>query len=390
MIYEIEMNYILELLKCAVTVQKPSAPPEGIDWDTVYLLARSHKICSTLYFGMQKLSPELQQHIKYFDRYLLAYKKTLVQDANKSYELKILKDAFEKNNIDYIFLKGSVTRYLYPDTSMRVMNDIDIFYRGADANTIKDIFLKNGYHIFKKEPKEISFFKPTNEIKIEMQTALIDESYTRWFQYLKSMWDKCVPLENLHEYKMTNEDFYIYHIIHMAKHFKHGGIGLIHVLDVWVMINSYSDMNWTYIAHELQSLGLDIFDKNLRLLVSKWFGESEPLPKYTRTLSLMENYIFTSGAFGKKSQQEINAIVERNDKKISIMGKIFPDLRTMVDYYGPLLKKYPILLPFYWIRLNFKRIFFDRKKLKNSITIINNISDKHIESTKELMKRCGF
>ncbi|MFQ9516409.1 MAG: nucleotidyltransferase family protein [Eubacterium sp.] len=390
MIYKIEMNYILELLKCAVTEELPSSPPENINWDNVFLFAKKHKIVSTLYFGMQKLSPCQQQSIKNFDNYLLAYKKALVLDANRTYELEYFKDEFEKNNIDYIFLKGSVTKYLYPDTSMRVMSDIDIFYRNADFNLVNQIFTKNGYKILKKEPKEVSFFKSINSVKIEMQTQLIDEGYETWFNYLKNIWDKCLHEENSHEYKMTNENFYIYHIIHMAKHFKNGGIGLTHVIDIWIIINSYTDMNYEYITRELGILKLNIFERNLRMLVSFWFGDFKPDEDTSRTLELLGNYLFSNGAFGRKSQQEANAIVAREDTKISWRKKIFPDRNTMIDYYGSILKRHVWLLPFYWIRLNFKRIFINRKELKNNINCLNSISNENIERTRELMNRCGL
>lgn len=393
MINKIEMNYILELLKCAITNATPAIPPEGIDWDHVFLFAKKHRICSTLYFGIQKLPPNLQQEINHFDQYLLAYKKTLVRDANRAYELELLKKAFEDKNIDYIFLKGSVTKYLYPDTSMRVMSDVDILYRGGDSETVDGIFDVSGYKLLKREPKESAYFKPINEIRIEMQTALVDEGYETWYEYLKNIWDKCHKISGTHEYKMTDEDFYLYHIIHMAKHFKHGGIGLTHILDVWVMMNAYTNLNYEYIGNELDILGLKTFDTNIRMLAKKWFGDDTRInadSDTARTLELLGNYIFKSGAFGLKSQQEINAIVERNDSKVSWIKKIFPDKNTMVDYYGSVLKKHPWLIPFYWIRLNFKRIIVDRKNIKINIQRMNNISDERIEQTKELMERCGM
>lgn len=390
MIYKTEINYILELLKCAVTEEIPSAPPEDIDWDKVFLIAKTHKITSTLYFGMQKLPKSQQKSIKYFDRYLMSYKKTLVLDANRTYELEVLKAAFEMHDIDHILLKGSVTKYLYPDTSMRVMNDIDILYKGAGFDTINKIFFENGYQIHKREPKEISYFKAANEIKVEMQTQLVDGGYELWFDYLKNIWDKCIPTDSSHEYKMTKEDFYIYHIIHMAKHFKNGGIGIIHVLDVWIILNAYTDMDRNYLNKEFKYLGLELFERNLCLLVKFWFGNFQPDKDTEKTLELLGNYFFRSGAFGRKKQKEINAIVARNDAKVSWRKKIFPDINTMTDYYGSVLKKYPWLIPLYWIRLNFKRIFIDRKELKNNINLMNQISDERIEQTKELMERCGL
>ena len=375
MLYENENNYIIELLKCAVTDQIPSVPDESLHWDYVFNVAKKHKIIPTIYFAIQKMPKSQQQSIPYFEQYQLAYKKTLVLDANRSYETEILKSEFEKNNIDYIFLKGSITKQLYPDTAMRVMSDIDIFYRGSSTECINDIFLRNGYLISNKKPKEISYFKPMNKVYIEMQTQLVDEGYEEWFYYLKDSWKRFKKQEGSHEYKMTREDFYIYHIIHMAKHFVNGGIGLTHVMDVWMMMTSYSDMNYEYIEEQLDILKLSTFHKNIQTLALQWFANQKPNSNSKRITMLISKYIFSSGAFGVKSQQEMNAIVRRNDDHVSLRKKIFPNRNTMVDYYGSILKKHSWLIPFYWIRLNFNRIIINRKNLKNNINIINSKKD---------------
>jgi hypothetical protein len=207
---------------------------------------------------------------------------------------------------------------------------------------------------------------------------------------LGQIWDKSHSISDSNEYVMSCEDFYIYHIIHMAKHFKNGGIGLTHIMDIVMMNKAYTDLNKDSINSELKSLGLKVFENNLQLLTQYWFDNYTPTKDLKRTLELLGNYLFFGGAFGLKSQKEIIAIIERNDTKPSLLKKVFPDRRTMIDYYGNSLKKFPFLLPFYWINLNLKRIFRGKKDLKNNIERIKNISDEQIELTRELMKRCGM
>lgn len=385
MIYRAERNYILKLLKCAISDNIPSAPSANLDWEQIFIYAKKHRILPTLYFGLQKLPESEKKHIPHFEQYQLTYKITLVQDANRNAETEMLKNRFEAVGIDYIFLKGSVTKHLYPDTAMRVMNDIDILYRNADIRTIQNIFIQSNYKLAKKEPKELAFINAALKVKIEMQTQLIDEGYKQWFAYLNNMWDKCTAINNSHEYKMTDEDFYIYHIIHMAKHFKNGGIGLTHVLDIQILLNTYKNLNRQYINDELSSIGLDVFEEKIRLLSSVWFGNAVPHKDDFRTLALLESYIFAGGAFGAKSQQEINNIIARNAGGFSLIRKIFPSPDEMVDYYGSFLKKHPYLLPVYWIRLNFNRIFFNRKNSTASFKIMRQISKEPIRLTQELM-----
>ncbi|MFR3834968.1 MAG: nucleotidyltransferase family protein [Eubacterium sp.] len=58
-------------------------------------------------------------------------KKNIVLDVNRAYELERIEKTLAENNIDYIFLKGSVSKKFYIDSSMRPMNDIDILFRGG-------------------------------------------------------------------------------------------------------------------------------------------------------------------------------------------------------------------------------------------------------------------
>ena len=53
MIYENEIRYVLCLLKCAVSDEIPPNPPENLDWEVIFKIGKSHKIYSTLFFGLQ-------------------------------------------------------------------------------------------------------------------------------------------------------------------------------------------------------------------------------------------------------------------------------------------------------------------------------------------------
>lgn len=383
------MNYIMELLKCAITDNVPSNPPQDINWESMYKLCKHNRILSTIYFGILKLPKAIQKQVKYIEKYAFEYKRNIILDANREYELNNLRNEFNKHDIDYIFLKGSVSKYLYPDTSMRVMGDIDIFYHKTTHN-IDDIFTKNGFQIVKKDPKEIVYMKPPSNIIVEMQSQLIDEGYRNWSAYLSNPWKKYKKVENSNEYKMLNNDFYIYHILHMAKHFINGGIGLTHVLDVYMMIKSYTDLDYTYINKELEKLNLLKFSNNIQMLVMNWF-ENKPLSAYDcQTAELLRYYLFRSRAFGVATHKDINLTRQDGTKKISLRKKIFPDKKTMVNYYGNIVDRYPILIPLYWVHLNWTRIFVNGKNTKMRFQNMNRIPEKRIDLVLEIMKRCGL
>ena len=238
--HELEKSYIIELLKCAITDTTPSTPNKDLDWDVVFEYAKKHHIIPVLYFSIQKLPNEIKLKITKLSHYELAYKSNLVDDANREYELSIITEDLSNNNIDYILLKGTVTKHFYPDTSMRMMSDIDILYRNSTFKEIRTLFENKNYTLEKSTPKDSLFLSPNKNVKVEMQESLLDAGFTEWLKYLDTVWDRCEN-KSENEYMMTPEDFYIYHIVHMAKHFINGGIGLRHVLDTWIIKKHYKN-----------------------------------------------------------------------------------------------------------------------------------------------------
>ena len=383
--YELEQNYIIELLKCAITNTTPSTPDESLDWDVVFNYAKIHRIVPVLYFSIQKLPEDIKLNISNLEQYELAYKSNLVDDANRENEISIIKNLLASNDVDYILLKGSVTKHFYPDTSMRMMSDVDILYRNADSKDIKGLLEGNGYTQTKSTPKDAMYLSSNKLVKVEMQQSLLDDGFTDWLKYLDTIWNRCENNAD-NEYTMTPEDFYIYHIVHMAKHFINGGIGLRHVLDTWVIKNHSQDLDSEYTKRIFKELSLDKFEQKIYGLYKYWFEDNIPSDK--KAIDLISEYIFENGAFGNISQQSANETV--NNSSTGIREKVFPSKQTMSNYYGDIITNHPITIPFYWIRLTFERLFKNHDKTKSKIKTISNISETQKEKTKELFEICGL
>lgn len=386
--YQNETNYIIYLLKCAIEKETPKTPDTTIDWNIIYQLAKKHKIIPILCFAIIKLPKDYIQTILHMESYMLMYKQNLVLDANRSYETERLKSVFNSQKIDFILLKGSFIKHYYPDTFMRRMSDIDILFRGTDFKTLDTIFENLGYKILQKGAKDTAYINPVNNIKIEMQPHLIDMGYSEWYEYLQDIWEKCS--NDKHEYKMNLEDFYIYHIIHMAKHFKNGGIGLNHILDIYVMNLTFKPMDWSYIENELLKINLYKFNQTMQALVRYWFNNKNTINFSKEDMEMIAEYVFAGGAFGTKKQQETNHIVTRGDHKLSYRKKVFPNSTIMINYYGAFLKKHKYFLPLYWIRLNFTRLLNYNKKTKQSIHHMSSITESNISKTEKIFHICGL
>lgn len=382
--YQKEIDYILSLLKSAFNSTTAPYPPNELDWNMIFFIAKKHRIYTPMFFAMRTLPDYIRKTIPSYNVYELAYKKYLVTDANRNHYWSLLKSDFEDAGIDYLLLKGSVSKHLYPDTAMRMMRDIDILYRNGENNTLISIFEKYGFEVSKIEPKEISFKMDSLDLQMELQKYLVNEIYTDWFEYLNNIWDRCEKKSD-HEYVMSDNDFYIYHIIHLAKHFKNGGIGIIHILDTYVLRKSYNLDN-DYVRKELENLNLSQFESVILDLINLWFEGGVS----SENLEDIAYYILNGGAFGSQTQRETNIAVNENNGVVSLRKRLFPSIEVIADYYGDFVKKHKWSLPFYWIKLNFQRLLRGKEKIHKDIKNFNNVSQERIDKTKRIFDYCGF
>lgn len=388
--YQLEINYFLYLLKCAVNNMVPQVPDSTLNWDMIYSFAKSHKVTSTLYFGICKLPEEYKKEITHMDEYVLSYKKNLVLDANRTFELQRIEEKLANKNIDYIFLKGSISKKFYIDSSMRPMNDVDVLFRGADFKTINEIFEDLKYDVAHKSSKDICYVNPINNVLVEMQPHLIDMGYKDWYQYLEGIWDRSTGSDDKpHCYTMSLEDFYIYHIIHMAKHFLNGGIGIKHFLDLYVMKTNDVVPHMDLIDKTLEDLGLLCFKNTIEKLCLYWFDRKNYFAD-GQDVELITRYILRGGAFGHTKNQESSLIARRGGQEASLLNKIFPSLERMVNYYGEFLGSHKYLLPAYWVRLNISRLLHYDKNSRKKLKVINSISDQDVEQTRKVLDMCGL
>lgn len=189
-----------------------------------------------------------------------------------------------------------------------------------------------------------------NKIHVELHRVLISNK-TPWQAECQKIVDRLVLADDKkYSYKMTDEDYYLYMIAHMAKHMKYSGFGIKMVIDVWVYMKKYGNTLSRSVLNERLSLCvLDEFEKNILSLTEYWFEDgtaSEMIKKLAR-------YVVLSGTFGTREQLDNYVFMEKsgntNDGFIAKLNcyrnSVFPPFYFMKKNY-PILKKYSILLPF--------------------------------------------
>lgn len=311
------------------------------EWLDIYTFSKKHNVDNIVGYAVHNIEKIPESIRKMFEHSLDI---AIMIDVQQRFEFENFFSLLNTNNIAFAPLKGYIMKqlYLYPD--MRTMSDLDILIQYKDTDACREVLKSNGYTMVSSNVEEDSFLK--NNIMIEVHRILVGEEYKVMYQYYKNSW-RFVMKEHDCYYRMINEDMYIYHIAHLAKHYMHGGIGIRFFLDVHIMTTNYRDMDWKYISGELEKLKLTEFHNNVIKLTEKWFKNKESNDK---KIEDMECYIFNSGVHGNAENEIITQYAKYKGIKrfIHYITVLFPSLKIMSATY-PNLEKKPWLIPAYWV-----------------------------------------
>ena len=220
-----------------------------------------------------------------------------------------------------------------------------------------------------------------------MHTSLYGvQSKKGWIQYYEHIIDKLESKDGV-EYHFKTEDFYIYFMSHAYKHYDISGIGLKFLLDLYVFLEHYEkQMDWNYVAAEIQKLNMTAFERNSRqLLLSLNNSIDEIYHREEHSLKTISSYIEShlekqylemlayicnSGSHGTVKNRVENKVKlyehVKHPKLHYYVKKSFPDYTFMKIKY-PRIAKYKILLPIAWIYRGIDALIHHPKKIFQDI-----------------------
>lgn len=332
-------------IKSAIDSEKCEQLPDDLDLHSLFNWATFHKVESIVYSSLEKNKVVLDNKLN--EEWIKKNRIEELKSSSQIYELKVLFDLFEKNSIKSIVLKGSLLKKLYPKSHFRQMGDIDFFYDKEKREECKALLEENEYVCTHYQPDVEIVFQKRPFIDLEMHEKmvygdnLLEEYYQNPFLKAKNI----SGYNNIFEQSL--EDFYIYLIVHFAKHFYKGGAGLRNILDVYLFLKEYnSQLDREYIDEQLKSLNLADFEKEAKTIANKWFVSGE-----VNLDNNTENYILNSGAFGTTDNVLVNELNKRSfsQKFKYIFSRIFVSSKYIKQVYGIDDKK-SYLVPIYFLR----------------------------------------
>ena len=357
------------------------------NWEKAVDIAKKHNIAPIIYYGAIACNmSEKDKHIEELHQLTL---KSMLVSLRQMYEIEQIEKAFEAENVAYMPLKGIILKDIYPKPEMRPMGDADILIRLEQYPKITAIMEQLQFSFQYESDHELVWKKPT--LFLELHKSIMTTYNKDFYRYFGTGWEIAKRVPNVSRYEMSAEDFYIFAFVHFTKHYRISGIGIKHLIDLWVYIHTHSNLDWAYIDNELQKMHLSAFHVNVRKTIDVWFhGDKE-----TDVTELITNVIFNSGQYGTAEMAIINRSLQNGKHSISqikvarIFQGIFLPYSTMKKKYS-ILKKVPILLPFMWLVRCFEILLHDKIGIKNYFGKLNQIDTAQITANMQALHAVGL
>ena len=265
---------------------------------------------------------------------------------NQNHMIDEIKRIFNENKIDFILLKGSVIRKIYPKHFLRLQGDVDVLVREKDIDLATKVLINEGYQQGHAWLHHIEFQK--NNMIMELHHHLFKDP-KQWNGYFVSPWEHTLKVEN-HEYRFDDTYFVMYEIAHLAKHFKGDGAGIRPFIDFYYIFNC-NEVDFENIKKAANKIGLENFLNSIYNVIGYFFGFDKVKYQPINCLKDYVEIIIQSGTHGhsKNSNYYANRLAGKKQSKFKFyLTALFPSHEKMKLMY-PYLNKYPILYP--WARI---------------------------------------
>ena len=361
---------LIYLVSCAVNNEKPDLKKSAdFDLADIFSLARRHSLTAAASISIEQVT-SLPLDFKE-EKYKVVRRLSLFDIERK----KVL-DTFEKSGIRYVPLKGIVLKDYYPKAIMREMSDNDILCDSDKLSEIKKLMEELGYlcKSFGKYHHDV-YVNPSGVV-FEIHNSLLDKTTPDLYIYFGNIRDRLIKDDdNDYGFHLTNEDFYIYLVCHLFKHYKHGGTGLRSLLDIYVFNKRFGDsLDPVYLSKELKKLGFIEFESEIKQLALKAFTG--------QNLSYNENALLefftesnTYGTLEHVMMWKLNNDDSKKAKRKYVLARLFPSDEKLKTNH-PIIYRHKYLYPFWNTRRLITGALFNRKRISAEVKRLKKFKTK--------------
>ncbi|MBR6785103.1 MAG: nucleotidyltransferase family protein [Clostridia bacterium] len=305
---------------------------------------------------------------------------SLANNAKIDFEHVRICNIMQKADIPCTILKGFASALYYSDALMRSMGDVDFLVDTDNFETANEILMQNGYVTSGKnhDVHDIYLGKICRcEMHFQPSGIPHGKAGVKVRKYLDDISEKAETVQT--ELGAITVPCTFHHgliiLLHMCHHLTGDGLGLRHLCDWAVFINSLGEKKFLDTFEKtFKDIGLWEFAKTMTFISCKYLGlkgmqwaqsADEKLADYI----LID--IIIGGNFGQKNadrSHESLLISSKNEKKVSMLHQFFISANSIVYKNWKAARKFKILLPFGWIffggRYIIRSLFGKRPKIR--------------------------
>ncbi len=368
-----EYRCIFRLVRSAVNNTQADISDITPDWQKVIHFSKEMSFTALVKKGVDLLEKSQQPPSEIRNVLKTQFRKLVLSDTNQLYELEILQNAFEKNQIDMVLLKGVYFKNMYPSSVYRYMGDIDTYVSLQDFDKADKVLTKLNYTAEGDLGGHDKIYRKDPYIYLEQHFSLYEGKNPQIKAYYNHLKQRLKPKNDFHHiYEMSLEDIYIFLNVHAVQHFNYAGIPPKVFLDYYLFCQKYDDKtDWQYINNVLEKFGYGEFEKKARQIAQRWFSADGD---GIHTDNLLDAFLINGDTYGKTEHNigirtsKMTADGQKPSKLKFILKQIFPSY-AFLRSQNAILRKYPLLLPSVWVVYVIKRIF--RKRNIHSYSRIN-------------------
>lgn len=362
-----EINYLLQLLRCALKEQ-PAPVNIEVDIQALLRLARRQQVYTTILPALEAGGVLTAEQLSQWNDYRMSeLQKLITVNAERDAICHDL-DALQ---IPYMFLKGLEIREYYPKITMRQMSDNDILYDASRRDELMALMKKHGYYLGASGGISDDFYKkPFCTFEFHRTLFNPEEPFCPDFNPMQH----ATPYgEGSSRMVISREDNYIYAVGHLYKHYYCiDGCGVRFICDLYLLTHSADVLDWDYIQAELSRFGILSFNEIALTLAEAIFEDGV----LTDDAKALLDFMLEGGVFGSASY-DIDAEVEKYGSKTAFLyHRLFPSKTHMKSEYRALEEK-PYLLPYYYGYRLVDKYRHNRKYMQRDIHALKESKKKH-------------
>lgn len=339
-------KYLIELIRSVLEERKPQPKPEQISMKCLFLTAKKHNLACMAYDAAKQIAGKEDKEV--METWQTASRSCEIMNVVQKNEGKKLLVKLTDEQIRVLPMKGWIMKQFYPKPEYRQMGDLDFLIDSENRKPVREIMTDLGYGFVKNECEDtVDVYQKNPWMHVEIHNRMIPYKNKKKYE---NIWERCEQKDDL--YFMSWDDYYLFMLDHLEKHFYDSGCGIRFLLDVYIFLQAKGkELHRDKLKEEFRKRDQEAFFEQVEETANAWFGKENQVGD-----SEFEKIILLSGTFGTSDQKFANRQLKIQNKyknpeitkTVYFLTRTFPEYSYMCNIY-PFLYKAPVLMPVMWI-----------------------------------------